>query len=61
MVAQAGWTCIISGRRLEQLHETNRLGSEVAPDKPMYCVAGDLSKEEDVDRLFDHVKTEFGM
>lgn len=61
-LAHAGWQVIASGRRQDQLDETNRLALEGGGQacKPLRGVAGDLSKSEDVDALFRVVETEFG-
>lgn len=60
-LSTAGWQVVISGRRHNELVETAKLAKEQRSDaKEMTCVAGDLSKKEDVDALFATVEKEFG-
>lgn len=58
-LSHAGWTCVVSGRRLEELEITKELGKKEGAAE-MRCVQGDLSKREDVERLFEVVRKEFG-
>jgi len=59
-LAAAGWTVVVSGRRQQELDETVRLAQERTKDAPLLAVAGDLSKPEDVDALFDTIRDRFG-
>ncbi|GAA5823810.1 hypothetical protein JCM11251_003305 [Rhodosporidiobolus azoricus] len=59
-LAQAGWTVVISGRRAEELDETVRLARKENAEAKLLAVSGDLSKAEDVDKLFETIRTEFG-
>ncbi|GAA5915658.1 hypothetical protein JCM6882_002376 [Rhodosporidiobolus microsporus] len=59
-LASAGWTVVISGRRAGELDETVRLAQEAHPEAQLHPVAGDLSKPQDVDKLFAAIKEKFG-
>ncbi|GAA6004057.1 hypothetical protein JCM10207_006536 [Rhodosporidiobolus poonsookiae] len=59
-LAKAGWTVVISGRRAEELDETIRMAKAELSDAKLLAVAGDLSKAEDVDALFEAIRRNFG-
>jgi NAD(P)-dependent dehydrogenase (short-subunit alcohol dehydrogenase family) len=59
-LSQAGWTVVISGRRSNELDETIRLAKEGGADVKLKAVPGDLSKPEDIDALFETIKSDFG-
>ncbi|GAA5891369.1 hypothetical protein JCM8208_002604 [Rhodotorula glutinis] len=59
-LAAAGWTVVVSGRRQQELDETVRLAHERTKDAKVVAVAGDLSKPEDVDALFETIRDRFG-
>lgn len=63
---KAGWTVFLSGRRRDELVETKRLMEEAVDAKSRVkgqvaiSFAGDMTKQEDVDALFEEVKKRFG-
>ncbi|BGP42301.1 hypothetical protein JCM10450v2_006395 [Rhodotorula kratochvilovae] len=59
-LAAAGWVVVISGRRQEELDETARLARERHEGAELLAVAGDLSKPEDVDALFQTIREKHG-
>ncbi|MEU3460107.1 SDR family oxidoreductase [Streptomyces sp. NPDC006733] len=66
----AGWSVALAGRRAEALEETARLAGELRADDlsagelpaggRTLVVPADVTRPEDVDRLFTAVRTEFG-
>ncbi|GAA6049294.1 hypothetical protein JCM3770_005926 [Rhodotorula araucariae] len=58
-LAAAGWLVVISGRRTEELDETVRLARERYHGAELLAVAGDLSKPEDVDALFQTIRDKY--
>jgi NAD(P)-dependent dehydrogenase (short-subunit alcohol dehydrogenase family) len=55
-LAEAGWTVVLVGRRLEALEETVKLG----PADRLIPVPADVSKPEAVDAAFAQVKERYG-
>lgn len=51
----AGWRVAISARRADRLEETAKLCTG-----PVLTVVGDVSKEADVDKLFETTISSFG-
>jgi NAD(P)-dependent dehydrogenase (short-subunit alcohol dehydrogenase family) len=58
-LSKAGWTVVLSGRRLDALEDTLKMMGESEGGKAI-VVPGDLSMSEDIKRLFEVVKKEFG-
>src|SRR5690242_6302571 len=58
-LSKAGWTVVLSGRRLDALEDTLKMMGESDGGNAI-VVPGDLSMSEDIKRLFGVVKKEFG-
>lgn len=61
---QAGWSCVLSGRREDELQETARRmeGAGHASDSKarVCCVCGDLTAPGEIEKLFDGTVKTFG-
>src|SRR4029077_14815815 len=55
---EAGWTCVLAGRRKEMLEETARLGN--APPPRTLAVPTDVTDPNSIAALFDAVKSAYG-
>lgn len=58
-LARAGWTVVLSGRRSEQLQETIDLIQD-GNDAKATMAPGDLTKPDEVKKLFSKVKERYG-
>ncbi|KAK4689467.1 hypothetical protein P7C73_g631, partial [Tremellales sp. Uapishka_1] len=58
-LSNAGWTCVVAARRQEELNETLSLMGEKR-NKESIAIAADLSKREEVQRVFAVIKQKFG-
>jgi len=65
-LAGAGWNVVLSARREPELAETAKLCAEArgenvaASGKVAFVATGDVTKEEDVKRLFESAVAEYG-
>lgn len=63
---KAGWTVFLSGRREDQLDETKRLMEKAVDEtsrvegQEAISFAGDMTRQEDVNALFEQVNKRFG-
>jgi NAD(P)-dependent dehydrogenase (short-subunit alcohol dehydrogenase family) len=56
-----GWSTVFTGRRLDRLEEAvHEAGAGASGEARAIAVACDVSRPEQVERLFDRVKSEFG-
>ena len=66
-LCEAGWNVVLSARRVDALEETARMCEEAARAQSIQVteltlvVAGDVTKESDVQRLFERSVTTYGL
>ncbi|GAA5989211.1 hypothetical protein JCM11641_006569 [Rhodosporidiobolus odoratus] len=59
-LVRAGWTVVLAGRRGDELDETARRARATMLDTELLSVPGDLSKPDDVEKLFKVIAAKFG-
>lgn len=62
---EAGWSCVLSGRRADELEKTAQQMRETQGDEGkgsarVCCVVGDLTASGEIERLFDEAVKGFG-